>query len=86
VDKAAADKRNCMLMSDSLAVALEVDEIQREEIRKSDMICLKACEKAGYRSTGAMDTTAMREHASQMREILTKPQFERWNSLCGDRW
>lgn len=82
VDKAAADPHSCMLMSDSLAIALGVTGERRELVRQSDMQCIQACEKVGYRTTGAMDEMAMRTHEADMREILTERQFERWSHLC----
>jgi len=82
VDKAAADNRSCMLMSDSVSTVLGLSEEQAVLVRKSDERCLQACEKAGYRTTGQMDMAAMREHEFEMREILTPEQFATWSSMC----
>jgi hypothetical protein len=83
VDMAQADSRNCMLMSDSMSTALALSDDQQKLVRKSDERCLQACEKAGYRTSGTMDDAAMRTHETEMREILTAIQFDRWIAMCG---
>lgn len=82
LDKAGADPRSCMLMSDSMSTALALTEEQRKLVRKSDMKCVQACEKVGYRTTGNMDEAAMRDHATDMRSILTAIQYDRWSAMC----
>jgi hypothetical protein len=71
-----------MLMSDSMGTALGLTEEQRKLVSKSDMECVQACEKVGYRTTGNMDEAAMRDHARDMRTILTAIQFDRWSAMC----
>jgi hypothetical protein len=82
LDKAKADSRSCMVMSDSMSTALALSDDQRKLVRKSDMQCLQACEKVGYRTTGNMDEAAMRAHARDMRTILTAIQYDRWSAMC----
>jgi hypothetical protein len=82
VDKAEADARSCMVMSDSMVTVLGLSDEQRKSVRKSDMRCLQACEKVGYRTTGNMDAKAMREHEAEMREILTTAQYATWSDMC----
>jgi hypothetical protein len=71
-----------MVMSDSMSTALGLTEEQQKLVYKSDMNCVQACEKVGYRTTGNMDEAAMREHAQDMRTILTSIQFDRWSAMC----
>jgi hypothetical protein len=82
LDKAKADSRSCMVMSDSMSTALALSDDQRKLVRKSDMQCLQACEKVGYRTTGNVDEAAMRAHALEMRGILTAIQYDRWSAMC----
>jgi len=82
VDKAASDSRSCLLMSDSLVSALGLSAEQVSLVRRSDERVLQACEKAGYRSTGQVDDAAVREHAFEMRDILTAEQYAVWSDLC----
>jgi hypothetical protein len=82
LDKAGADSRSCMMMSDSMSTALALTKEQYKLVRTSDMKCVQACEKVGYRTTGNMDEAAMREHAQDMRTILTAIQYDRWSAMC----
>lgn len=82
LDKAGADSRSCMLMSDSMSTALGLSEEQQKRVRISDEKCVQACEKVGYRTSGNMDEAAMRRHEAEMREILTAIQFDRWSAMC----
>jgi len=82
LDRAGADSRSCMLMSDSMSIALDLTEEQRKLVHKSDMQCVQACEKAGFRTTGSMDEVAMRAHEVEMRGILTAIQYDRWSAMC----
>jgi len=82
MDKAAADNRSCLLMSDSMSTALGLSEEQATRVRKSDERCLQACEKVGYRTTGAVDEAAMREHEAELKEILSAEQYTTWSGMC----
>ncbi len=82
IDKAAEHAHSCVLMSDSMSIALGLTEEQMILVKDADMRGLKACEQAGYRTTGQLDEEAMRHHATDMKAILTGEQYERWSAMC----